>query len=183
MVAWNFFFFVILFQGRRRRGEFKIGLIVLAKSKPRGSISSCGFRVCSVWVVGELVPGFLVSVLSGVCGGALLSGWSAALAGWLYFREEPHHRCLAGFRMCPLVVGVVSGGGIGEGEMEVHGICNRSLISREKVSSIGQAIRNLIFGDAEISLVGIQQGVTRLKKTGFVYLLAVVWRKRGEGVV
>ena len=75
------------------------------------------------------------------------------------------------------------GRGGGEGEMEVHGICNRSLISREKVSSIGQAIRNLIFGDAEISLVGIQQGVTRLTKTGFVYLLAVVWRKRGEGVV
>ena len=104
------FFFVILFEGRRRRGEFQIGLIVLAKSKPRESISSCGFRVCSVWVVGELVPGFLLSVLSGVCGGALLWGWSAALTGWLYFRGEPHHRCLAGLQMCPLVVGVVSVG-------------------------------------------------------------------------
>ena len=67
--------------------------------------------------------------------------------------------------------------------MEVHGICNRSLISGEKVSSLGQAIRNVIFGDAEISLVVIQLGVTRLKKTGFVYLLAVVWRKGREGVV
>ena len=28
----------------------------------------------------------------------------------------------------------------------------------------------------------IQLGVTRLKKAGFVYLLAVVWRKAGEGV-
>ena len=28
----------------------------------------------------------------------------------------------------------------------------------------------------------IQLGVTRLKKTGFVYLLVVVWRKGGEGV-
>ena len=29
------FFFLILFEGKRRRGEFKIGLIVLDKSKPR----------------------------------------------------------------------------------------------------------------------------------------------------
>ena len=48
---------------------------------------------------------------------------------------------------------------------------------------LDQAIRNLIFGDAEILLVVVQLGVTRLKKTGFVYLLAVVWRKGGEGVV
>ena len=48
---------------------------------------------------------------------------------------------------------------------------------------LDQTIRNIIFGDAEISLVVIQLGVTRLKKTGFVYLLAVVWRRGGEGVV
>ena len=53
-------FFLILFKGKRRRGEFKIGLIVLAKSKPKGSISSCSFRVCSASVVDELVPVFLV---------------------------------------------------------------------------------------------------------------------------
>ena len=72
---------------------------------------------------------------------------------------------------------------VGESEMEVHGICNRSLIKREEIVRLNQAIRNLVFGDAEISLVVIQLGVTRLKKTGFVYLLAVVWRKGGEGVV
>ena len=71
----------------------------------------------------------------------------------------------------------------GEGEIEVHGICNRSLIKREEVVRLDQAIRNLVFGDAKISLVVIQLGVTRLKKTGFVYLLAVVWRKGREGVV
>ena len=61
MVAWNFFFFfLILFEGKRRRGEFKIVLIVLVKSKPKGSISSCSFRVCSASVVDELVPVFLV---------------------------------------------------------------------------------------------------------------------------
>ena len=43
-----------------------------------------------------------------------------------------------------------------------------------------QTKRNLIFGDVEISLVVIQQGVTRLKKTGFVYLLVVVWGKVGK---
>ena len=66
--------------------------------------------------------------------------------------------------------------------MEVHGICSRSLLYREEVVRIHQAIRNLIFG-VEISLVMIQLGVTRLKKTGFVYLLFVVWRKGGEEVV
>ena len=71
----------------------------------------------------------------------------------------------------------------GEGELEVHGICNRSLGYREEVVRLDQTIRNLIFGDVKISFVVIQLGVTRLKKTGFVYLLAVVWRKRGEGVV
>ena len=48
---------------------------------------------------------------------------------------------------------------------------------------LDQSIRNLVFGDVEILLVVIQLGVTRLKKTGFVYLLVVVWRKRREGVV
>ena len=71
----------------------------------------------------------------------------------------------------------------GEGEMEVHGTCNRILLKREKVVRLHQDLRNFIFGDAEISLVVIQLGVTRLKKTRFVYLLAVVWRKGGEGVV
>ena len=65
--------------------------------------------------------------------------------------------------------------------MEVHGICNRSLLIREEVIKLSQAIRNLIFGDAEISLLVIQLGVTRLKKTEFVYLLAVVWRKGEKG--
>ena len=60
MVAWNLIFFLILFKGKRRRGEFKIGLIVLAKSKPKGSISTCSFCVCSAYVVDELVPVFLV---------------------------------------------------------------------------------------------------------------------------
>ena len=62
---------------------------------------------------------------------------------------------------------------LGEGELEVHGIWNRSLVYREEVR-LDQTIRNIIFGDAEISLVVIQLGVTRLKKTGFVYLLVVV---------
>ena len=65
----------------------------------------------------------------------------------------------------------------------INVICNRSFIKREEVVGLDQAIRNLIFDDAEISLVVIQLGVTRLKKTGLVYLLAVVWRKVGEGVV
>ena len=35
-MAWRFhLFFLILIKGKRRRDEFKIGLIVLAKSKPR----------------------------------------------------------------------------------------------------------------------------------------------------
>ena len=71
----------------------------------------------------------------------------------------------------------------GEGELEVHGICNRSLVYREEVVRLDQTIRNLIFGDVEISLVVIQLEVTGLKKTGFVYLLVIVWREGGEGVV
>ena len=59
----------------------------------------------------------------------------------------------------------------GEGEMEVHGICNRSLVNWKEVVRLEQAIRNLILDDAEVSLVVIQLGVTRLKKTGFVYPL------------
>ena len=65
MVAWNFIFFLILFEGKKRRDDFKIGLIVLAKSKPKGSISSWSSRVCSAFVVDELVPVFLV-LLKGV---------------------------------------------------------------------------------------------------------------------
>ena len=53
----------------------------------------------------------------------------------------------------------------------------------EEVVRLDQTIRNLIFGDVKISFVVIQLGVTRLKKTGFVYVLVVVWRKGGEGVV
>ena len=45
-----------------------------------------------------------------------------------------------------------------------------------------QTIINVILGDVEVSLVVIQPGITRLKKTGFVYLLVVVCRKGGEGV-
>ena len=54
----------------------------------------------------------------------------------------------------------------------MHGICNRSLVYREEVVRLHQTIRNLVFGDVEISLVMIRLGVTRL--TGFVYLLVVV---------
>ena len=64
----------------------------------------------------------------------------------------------------------------------MHGICNRSLVYREEVVRLHQTIRNLIFADVEISLVVIELGVTRLKKTGFLYLLVIVWRKGGEWV-
>ena len=70
-----------------------------------------------------------------------------------------------------------------EGELEVNGIYNHSLVYREVVVRLNQTIRNLTFGDVEISLVVIQLGVIRLKKTGFVYLLVVAWGKRGEKVV
>ena len=63
------------------------------------------------------------------------------------------------------------------------GLCRRFLHGEERYVRLIQALRNIILGDAEISLVVIQLGVTRLKKTGFVYLLAVVWRKGREGVV
>ena len=36
-------FFLILFEGKRRRGEFKIRLIVLAKSKPREASHHAAF--------------------------------------------------------------------------------------------------------------------------------------------
>ena len=71
----------------------------------------------------------------------------------------------------------------GECEKEMPGIWKGSLTNREEVVRLGQVIRNVIVGDAEILLVVIQLGVTRLEKTGFVYLLAVVWRKGEEGVV
>ena len=69
-----------------------------------------------------------------------------------------------------------------EGELEVHGICNHSLVYREVVVRLDQTKRNLTFGDVEISLVVIRLEVIRLKKTGFVYLLVVAWGKRGEKV-
>ena len=49
--------------------------------------------------------------------------------------------------------------------------------------TLDQAIRNLIFGDAEILLVVIQLGVTRLKKTGFVYLWLLFGGKGRRGGV
>ena len=36
-------FFLILFEGKRWHGEFKIGLIVSAKSKPRGAFQHAAF--------------------------------------------------------------------------------------------------------------------------------------------
>ena len=54
------------------------------------------------------------------------------------------------------------------------------MVYRKEVVRVVQTKRNLIFGDVEISLVVIQQGVTRLKKTGSVYLLGVVWGKVGK---
>ena len=68
-----------------------------------------------------------------------------------------------------------------EGELEVYVICNRSLAYKEELVRLDQTIRNFIFSDVEISLAVIQLGVTRLKKSGFLYLLVVVWRKGGEG--
>ena len=52
-------FFFLLFEGKRRRGEFKIGLIVLAKSNPRGAFHHVAF-VFAVYLVDELVPVFLM---------------------------------------------------------------------------------------------------------------------------
>ena len=40
------FFFLILFEGKRRRGEFKIGLIVLAKSKGEHFIMQLSCLLC-----------------------------------------------------------------------------------------------------------------------------------------
>ena len=45
---------------------------------------------------------------------------------------------------------------LGEGELEVHGNCNRSLVFREEDVRLDQTIRYLIFGDVEIFLVVIQ---------------------------
>ena len=72
---------------------------------------------------------------------------------------------------------------LGAGELKVHGVCNRSSVYREVAVSLDQSIRNLTFDDVKISLVVIRLGVTRLKKTGFVYVLVVVWGKGGKGVV
>ena len=45
-------FFLILFEGKRRRGEFKIGLIVLVKLKPRGAFHHAAFvfALSSQWM-------------------------------------------------------------------------------------------------------------------------------------
>ena len=50
-----------------------------------------------------------------------------------------------------------------------------------KCSSLNQAIRILTYCDLEISPSVTQLGVTRLKKTSFLYLLN--WRRGGEVVV
>ena len=50
----------------------------------------------------------------------------------------------------------------GAGELEVHGVCNRSSVYR--TVSLDQTIRNLTFGDVKISLVVNRLGVTKLKK-------------------
>ena len=65
----------------------------------------------------------------------------------------------------------------------MHGICNCSLVYWEEVVRLRQTIRNLIFGDVEILLVVIQLGVTRLKKTGFVYLWFLFGGKGRRGGV
>ena len=50
-------FFLILFEGKRRRRELKIGLIIFAKSKPRGAFHHAAFVFA---LSTELVPVFLV---------------------------------------------------------------------------------------------------------------------------
>ena len=45
----EFHLFFLLFEGKRRRGEFKIGLIVLAKSKPRGASHHAAFVFLSLF--------------------------------------------------------------------------------------------------------------------------------------
>ena len=69
------------------------------------------------------------------------------------------------------------------GELEVHVICNCSLVYREEVVRLDQTVTNIFFGDVEISLVVIPLGVTRLKKTGFVYLVVVFFWGGGREVV
>ena len=68
----------------------------------------------------------------------------------------------------------------GIGELEVHVICNCSLVYREEVVRLDQTVTNIFFGDVEISLVVIPLGVTRLKKTGFVYLVVAFLGGKGE---
>ena len=66
--VWSFF--LILFEGKRRRGEFKIGLMVLDKSKPREAFImqlSCLLCLPSRWV-GPCVP----SVIEGSKDAALV---------------------------------------------------------------------------------------------------------------
>ena len=56
------------------------------------------------------------------------------------------------------------------GRLQLHGIRSRRLVYR-KWLKLDQTIRNLTSGDLEISLVVIQVGVIRLKKTRVKYLL------------
>ena len=45
---------------------------------------------------------------------------------------------------------------------------------------LDQTARSLTFDDVEILLVVIRLGVNKLKKTGLLYLLVVVWGKWGD---
>ena len=62
----------------------------------------------------------------------------------------------------------------------MHKMCNRRLLYKEVV--VARSIcKKSTYGDLEISLVSIRQGVSGSKKTWFVYLLKR--GKRGEGEV
>ena len=68
----------------------------------------------------------------------------------------------------------------------IGGACNLQLQFgvQGRSCEVGSDCYKYFFGDVEISLVVIPLGVTRLKKTGFVYLVVVFLGGRGrEGVV
>ena len=92
MVAWNFIFFLILFEGKRRRGEFKIGLIVLAKSKGEHFIMQLSCLLClrSRWV-GPCVPG----VIEGSKDAALVwtKGEPRGISYWAVLHLESCQEC------------------------------------------------------------------------------------------
>ena len=46
----------------------------------------------------------------------------------------------------------------GEGYLEVHGICDHSLVYREEILRLDQTIRNLIFVDVELPQIRWQKG-------------------------